>query len=73
MPALSANASESATPTTSSAPKSRTIGTGESSSTRKPTAVASAAVAIVGAAVRAARTGGPPGGSSLARACHWIA
>ena len=39
-------------PSTSSAPKPRTIGTGESSSTRKPTAVAIPAVRIVGPARR---------------------
>ena len=46
-------------PATSSAPKPRTIGTGDSSSTRKPTPVASAAVAITGTATRAARTAPP--------------
>ena len=41
-------------PTISSTPKPRTIGTGESSRARNPAAVASAAVAIVGAAAAAA-------------------
>ena len=46
------------TPATSSAPNPRTIGTGETSSSRKPTPVASAAVPI-------AATGEP--------AWYWIA
>ena len=58
-------------PTTSSAPNPRTIGTGESCSTRKPTPVASAAVAIVGPARRTARSASPP--SSSTRAWNWIA
>ena len=57
-------------PTTSSAPNPRTIGTGESWSTRKPTAVASAAVAIVGIASRAASGASPPASST--RAWYWI-
>ena len=47
-PAHSAQASASTMPTTSSRPKPRTIGTGERSSTRKPVAVATPAVRIVG-------------------------
>ena len=39
-------------PTTSSTPKPRTIGTGDSSSTRNPAPVASAAVAMNGSGVR---------------------
>ena len=57
VPAVSASAKAIAMPATSSAPNPRTIGTGESSSTRKPTPVASAAVAITGTATRAARSG----------------
>ena len=53
-PAVSAHASAITMPTTSSAPNPRTIGTGESSSTRKPTAVASPALAIVGPPAAAA-------------------
>ena len=66
-------------PATSSTPNPRTIGTGESSSTRKPTAVASPAVAIVGTDVRAVRTAAspvpaaPPRSSSSTRAWYWIA
>ncbi len=52
---MSAHSRETAIPTTSSRPKPRTIGTGDSWSTRKPTPVASAAVAIVGPPVAAAR------------------
>ena len=55
-PSVSAQPSASAMPATSSSPKPRTIGTGESARTRKPAAVAAAAVATVGAprcAVRA--------------------
>jgi hypothetical protein len=71
VPALSARKNAIAMPTTSSTPKPRTIGTGDSSSTRKPTLVASAAVAIVGTAVRAVRRASPP--SSSTRAWYWIA
>ncbi len=53
-PAVSAQTRATPIPTTSSRPKPWTIGTGESSRTRKPVAVASAAVAIVGAARPAA-------------------
>ena len=53
-PAVSAHRKATAMPATSSRPKPRTIGTGESSSTRKPVAVASAAVAIAGAELAAA-------------------
>ena len=48
MPALSARKKAIAMPATSSTPKPRTIGTGESSRTRNPTPVARHAVAIVG-------------------------
>ncbi len=41
-------------PTTSSAPKPRTMGTGESSRTRKPTAVAIPALRMVGPPAAAA-------------------
>ena len=57
-------------PTTSSTPKPRTIGTGESSSTSIAPALAAAAVAIVGAplaaAARIASACGrsPPGGEA---------
>ena len=47
-PAVIAHANASPTPTTSSRPKPRTIGTGEMPSTRKPAAVAPQAVAIDG-------------------------
>ncbi len=57
-------------PATSRTPKLRTIGTGDSSSTRKPTPVASAAVAMVGTAMRAVRSASP---SSSTRAWYWIA
>ena len=62
-------------PATSSTPKPRTIGTGESSSTRKPAAVAVAAITIVGAPRAATRrtpssSGGP---SSWIRVWSWIA
>ena len=66
-------------PSTSSAPKPRTIGTGESSSTRKPTAVATPAVRIVGppaaaAAAAAARAVVRPRAyASSKRAWNWIA
>ena len=48
VPAVSASAKAMAMPATSSAPNPRTIGTGDSSRTRKPTPVASAAVAMTG-------------------------
>ena len=73
VPPVSASANAIATPSTSSTPKPRTIGTGESSSTRKPAAVASAAVPIVGAATRAARTAPRAVGGSAIRAWYWIA
>ena len=62
---------------TSSRPKPRTIGTGESSSTRKPTAVAIPALAIVGppapAASGAASRGGFPSAlNSSKREWNWI-
>ena len=66
-------------PTTTRAPKPRTIGTGDSSSTRKPTAVARPAVAIVGppaaAALAAASRSSSafPRLSSSWRAWNWIA
>jgi len=75
-------ASAIAIPTSSRIPKSRTIGTGESWSTRKPAAVASAAVAIVGAPVAAARAIARSAGiqapawarrASSARDWNWIA
>ena len=67
VPALSARKNAIAMPTTSSTPKPRTIGTGESSSTRKPTPVASAAVAIVGTAMRAVAHRASPSASSHPR------
>ena len=78
-PAVTAHASASTMPSTTSAPKPRTIGTGESSSTRKPTAVASPAVAIVGPPAAAARAAAsrssplPSPRSSSCRAWNWIA
>ena len=65
-------------PTTSSTPKPRTIGTGDSSSTRKPTAVASPAVAIVGTAgarrrAAASAVAARRASSSSTRAWYWIA
>ena len=62
VPALSAQASAIAMPTINNSPKPRTIGTGESSRATNPAAVASAAVAIVGAAAivaLATRSAGP--------------
>ena len=53
-PAVSAHRNATAMPATSSRPNPRTIGTGDSSSTRKPVPVASAAVPIAGAALAAA-------------------
>ncbi len=70
VPAVRASTNATAMPATSSTPKPRTIGTGDSSSTRKPTPVASAAVPIAGTAVRATRAGSP---SSSSRAWYWIA
>ena len=67
---MSANTKAKAIPITSRRPNPRTIGTGESSSTRNPTAVASAAVAMVGTPVRAARSGSP---SSSTLAWYWMA
>ena len=58
-PPAIAKSSATPIPTTSWRPNPRTIGTGDSSSTRKPAAVASAAVAIVA--------------SAAARAWTWIA
>ena len=79
-PAVRAHASAMTIPTTSRIPKPRTIGTGESSSTRKPVAVASAAVAIVGALTDAARAIAGPAAvpdcvrrASSARDWNWIA
>ncbi len=71
MPALSARKNAIAMPATSRIPKPRTIGTGDSSRTRKPTPVAKPAVAIVGTAVRAVRSASPS--SSSTRAWYWIA
>ena len=51
VPALIARKNAIAMPATSRIPKPRTIGTGDSSSTRKPTPVASAAVPIVATAM----------------------
>ncbi len=50
VPAVNASRKATAMPATSSTPNPRTIGTGDSSSTRKPAPVASAAVAITGTA-----------------------
>ena len=75
-PSVSAHSSASAMPTTSSSPKPRTIGTGESASTRKPAAVAQAAITIVGAPSRATRPTASASGSSscsCSRDCSWIA
>ena len=78
-PAVRAHRNASAMPATSRTPNPRTMGTGESSSTRKPTAVAIPAVAMVGPPAAAARTaacrGSPsaPGLSSSQRECSWIA
>ena len=58
------------TPATSAAPNSRTIGTGDSHSTRNPAAVASAATPIAGAARRAAARALP---SSCTRAWYCTA
>ena len=77
-PAQTAQASANPMPTTSSAPKPRTIGTGDSSSTRKPTAVATPAVRIVGppaaaaAAAAAARGSATRARCSSKRAWNWI-
>ncbi len=63
-------------PSTSRAPKPRTIGTGESRSTRKPTAVATPALMMVGPPARAASTAGSAAPFSVAssnRAWNWIA
>ena len=65
-------------PTTRRIPNERTIGTGESSRTRNPAAVAEHAVAITGppraAASAAARAGDDPRArASAKRACSWIA
>ena len=67
-------------PSTRSSPKPRTIGTGDSSRIRKPTAVARPAVAIVGppapAAASAASSGSGRGlrpRASSKRAWNWIA
>ena len=62
----SANSRATPIPATSTIPNPRTIGTGESRSTRKPAAVASAAVAIVASAAG----GGRPGPK---RDWYWIA
>ena len=67
-------------PATSNSPNPWTIGTGDSSSTRNPVAVASAAVAIVGAArlvARATAAWAPPAPpsctqASWARAWNWM-
>ena len=77
-PVLTARRNASATPTTSSSPNPRTIGIGDSSSTRKPAAVARQAVAIIGpprtAASTAARGGDAPARvASTKRAWNWIA
>ena len=79
-PAVSAQASATKMPITSNAPNPRTIGTGESSSTRKPTAVERPAVAIVGppALAAAAALAAGPGGTaavlstSSKRAWNWM-
>ena len=55
-PAVRAQASAMAMPSTSRPPKPRTIGTGDESSNRKPTPVARPAVAIVGPPTAAARS-----------------
>jgi len=57
-PAHRAHNSATAMPATSRAPKPRTIGTGDRSSTRKPTAVATPAVRIVGPPAVTAATAG---------------
>ena len=81
MPSVIAVASAMKMPPTSSRPKPRTIGTGETPSTRKPAAVAAAAIATAGAPVRAtwataattsARVARGPARSSI-RACSWMA
>jgi hypothetical protein len=63
-------------PSTSSRPNPRTIGTGESSSTRNPVAVATPAVKIVGPPATTAATAGsgsPRASASSKRAWNWIA
>ncbi len=78
-PAQIAHRSASTIPSTSSAPKPRTIGTGDSSRTRKPTAVATPAERIVGPPALAALTAAPRGSvaerasASSKRAWNWIA
>ena len=77
-PAVSAIAKAERMPMTNAKANSRTIGIGESTSERKPTVVASAAVAITGpprtAAITAAAAGrSPASAASRKRACSWIA
>ena len=79
MPRVIAQAKASTIPATSTSPKPWTIGTGESSRTRKPTAVAMAAVRIVGAAIAPTRaavaTGSVPSRARISsqRDCSWMA
>ena len=79
-PAVAASANASATPATSSSPKERTIGIGESSAApRSPAAVATQAAPITGPPPRGGRRGGarrgpaPSARASLKRAWNWIA
>jgi hypothetical protein len=66
------------TPANRRTPKPRTIGVGESRSTRKPAAVAKQAVAIVGperfaAVLAASAPEAPVASTSSRRAWNWIA
>src|SRR5262249_6142978 len=77
-PPVSATTNARATPITSSRPKERTRGLGESTKTAKPAIVARQAAPITGpppaAAVATARPGGAPSArDSLNRAWNWIA
>ena len=77
-PAVSAQAKARTIPITSRAPNPRTIGIGDSSSTRKPAAVARPAAAMVGAPSAAARGAAcsgeaPSRRDSSKRDWNWIA
>jgi hypothetical protein len=78
-PAVSVSANASTIPITSRIPNDLTIGTGDSSRTRKPAAVAAPAVAITGPPARAACAArsawSPPasGAVSLNLDWNWIA
>ena len=69
-PAVSVTANASTMPTTSRAPNARTIGTGDSSRTRNPAAVAAPAVAITGPPASAPPPRAP---SARNRDWNWIA